>query len=425
MMRNRVISIAMAFIGLAVGAGFASGQEVMQFFVHFGQAGIWGAVAVAIFMTLAGMIILQLGSYYQANEHTAVLDEVTHPLLAKVLDWSVMLTSFSLGFVMFAGGGANLNQAFGIDKLWGSLILLVVVLIIGRFDVDKVSNAIAITTPLIIVMLIIVFIFCLATANTPTEQLDLAASQIHSTLPNIVVATLNYAGFNLIVVVSMSIVIGGYYLNPRVAGLGGLLGGGLFGAMLVMTAIALYVKIDKVYDSPLPMLQIVQDIHPAMGYVMSIAIYGMIFNSAVGMLYSLTRRLTSNKPAKAFYPTYVVVVLVAFAISFFGFRNLVTYVYPALGYVGVVLSIVLVINWMKDLTEIRKETRRRKKIRDLMMIKLHPRRQFTPAQQRRLDYHLGESNIDDSELHETFEEKVTEAIVEEEENRDPQARNLQ
>ena len=129
-MTKRVISIAMAFVGLAVGAGFASGQEVMQFFVHFGTAGIWGAVFVAIFMAIGGMVILQLGSYYQANEHTAVLDEVAHPVLAKVLDWSVMLTIFSIGFVMFAGGGANLNQAFGIENIWGSLILLVLVLMV-------------------------------------------------------------------------------------------------------------------------------------------------------------------------------------------------------------------------------------------------------------------------------------------------------
>lgn len=40
---KRVLSISMAFVGLSVGAGFASGQEVLQFFVKFGMKGVLGA----------------------------------------------------------------------------------------------------------------------------------------------------------------------------------------------------------------------------------------------------------------------------------------------------------------------------------------------------------------------------------------------
>ena len=37
----------MAFIGVVVGAGFASGQEAMQFFVAFGKWGLWGIALAA------------------------------------------------------------------------------------------------------------------------------------------------------------------------------------------------------------------------------------------------------------------------------------------------------------------------------------------------------------------------------------------
>ena len=40
-MVKRAIGIALAFIGLVVGAGFASGQEISQYFVAFGLSGIW------------------------------------------------------------------------------------------------------------------------------------------------------------------------------------------------------------------------------------------------------------------------------------------------------------------------------------------------------------------------------------------------
>jgi uncharacterized membrane protein YkvI len=41
-MRKINLQVAAAYVGTAIGAGFASGQEIMQFFVRFGHKGIWG-----------------------------------------------------------------------------------------------------------------------------------------------------------------------------------------------------------------------------------------------------------------------------------------------------------------------------------------------------------------------------------------------
>ena len=73
-MVKRAIGIALAFIGLVVGAGFASGQEISQYFVAFGISGIWGAVIAGVVMAAAGLATLELGSYFQAKEHRFVLD---------------------------------------------------------------------------------------------------------------------------------------------------------------------------------------------------------------------------------------------------------------------------------------------------------------------------------------------------------------
>lgn len=112
-MFKRALGIAMAFIGLIVGAGFASGQEMMQFFVAFGTMGIVGALIASLVMMLSGIAALQLGSYTQASEHTAVFRLVSHPAVAWFMDAVTVTTLFAIGFVMFAGGGANLSQQFG------------------------------------------------------------------------------------------------------------------------------------------------------------------------------------------------------------------------------------------------------------------------------------------------------------------------
>ena len=130
-MFKRTIAVAMSVVGLIVGAGFSSGQEVLQYFVAFGKMGIWGAVIVAVLMSAAGMIVLQLGSYFQADEHAGVLRTIGTTTVSWILDIGIVFTLFSVGFVMLAGGGSNLNQQFGIPSWVGSAILLVLVLLRG------------------------------------------------------------------------------------------------------------------------------------------------------------------------------------------------------------------------------------------------------------------------------------------------------
>ena len=85
-MLKRSLAISMAFVGTLAGAGFASGQEAMTYFVAFGNWGIVGALLGSIVMIICGIAILQRGSYYQAREHTAVIDRITNsPIIAKIL----------------------------------------------------------------------------------------------------------------------------------------------------------------------------------------------------------------------------------------------------------------------------------------------------------------------------------------------------
>ncbi|MDU7287771.1 MAG: hypothetical protein E7L40_09465 [Corynebacterium kroppenstedtii] len=44
-MFKRTIAVAMSVVGLIVGAGFSSGQEVLQYFVAFGKWGSGGPLS--------------------------------------------------------------------------------------------------------------------------------------------------------------------------------------------------------------------------------------------------------------------------------------------------------------------------------------------------------------------------------------------
>lgn len=375
----------MAFVGVVVGAGFASGQEAMQYFVAFGTMGMWGMILTAVLMLVAGIAFLQLGSYFQATEHTAVYSKVSGPITSRILDWGTLLTLFSIGFVMFAGGGANITQQFPNVPIWvGGTAMLILVLITGLLDVDKVTTVLGLVTPFVIVFIGFTTIYAIATADIDLAALnDYAVNNVDGAVSTWWLGALNYTGLASICGASMAIVIGGNYLDNKTVGLGGVLGGTIFVFMLALLVTALFFVAPSVNGQDMPVLALINTIHPALGYVMTFVIYGMVFNTAVGMFYALAKRLTRRTPEK-FFLVYTVSCIIGFVLSFAGFQNLVSFVYPILGYIGLFLIAVTVFSWIRNRDKITTESQRRARARVLVQRRLDPRERFTKKNQKEL-----------------------------------------
>lgn len=392
----QIMKVAMAFVGVIVGAGFASGQEVLQYFVAFGVDGVWGAALSGLVMTLMAIIILQLGSYFRAGEHGEVLKRVTHPVFSRILDVGVVVTLFSTGFVMFAGAGSNMQQQWDLPLWVGAVLMLAMVLAAGMLDVDKVTAIIGAITPFILAFIVLASVYTVFTADIDVARLDAAAlATVDTTLPHWSVAAVNYVGFNLMVAVSMAIVIGGTMFNPRLAGRGGLAGGLVYSVMIVISALTLFAAVEAVGTDALPMLTIINELNPVLGQLMAVVIYLMIFNTALGMFYALGKRLTASHPER-FRPIFVVVTVVGFVLSFIGFETLVAYVYPVLGYIGLLLIAVMTWAWLRGRSRIGQESTRRDLIDRLL-----GRRgagSFAPEDQRDYERAVAESNLPQEEI---------------------------
>ncbi|MEN1940138.1 hypothetical protein WCE41_00340 [Luteimonas sp. MJ246] len=407
---KRALGIAMAFIGLIVGAGFASGQEMMQFFVAFGTMGIVGAVIASLIMTVSGIAAFQLGSYTQATEHTAVFRLVSPRAVAGFMDLVTIATLFAIGFVMFAGGGANMAQQFDWPVWAGATLTLAAVLVAGMFDVSKVTRIIGVMTPFIIVFLVGASLWSIATADADVRMLNVAAAQVRTTLPNWWVGALNYVGLCVVTAVSMAIVMGGDVFDTRAAGVGGLLGGLLFLVLLTLSVVALFLQVRTVGSDELPMLALVDAIHPTLGAAMSVVVFAMIFNTALGMFYALGKRLTRRRP-EWFRRVYIASVLVGFGLSFIGFRELVSYVYPALGYLGLGVIVAMGAGWLRGRETMSAESARRQRLRALATLRLDPRQEFTDRDAAELRELSEDSNLSTSDLHAIIVDRAEKALA--------------
>ncbi|MDY3126861.1 MAG: hypothetical protein SOW59_01840 [Corynebacterium sp.] len=410
-MFKRALAISMAFIGVIVGAGFASGQEAMQYFVAFGNWGLVGVVVASVMMLIAGVAMLQLGSYFQASEHTAVYQKISGPITSKILDVSTIVTLFSIGFVMFAGGGSNLNQQFPSIPIWaGATILLVLVILVGLLDVNKVTAVIGAITPFVIVFIVLATTYTIIQADVNLQILNTYATEnVNTTLPNWWISALNYTGLNILCAVSMSIVIGGSILDGRAVGYGGIIGGFFYLLLLGLLVFSLYFVAADVNGLDMPVLELINHINPVLGYIMTFVIYGMIFNTAVGMFYALGKRLTRGKP-RLFFPVYAASCVIGFALSFIGFQQLVGGVYPILGYMGLLMFVVLAVNWVRNRGKISGESERRMRARTLLARRVDPRKRFTKKNQEELSKLAKESNMDDDKFVETVSDEILDEL---------------
>ena len=406
---GKTFKVALALVGLTVGAGFASGQEVIQYFLSFGYWGIVGAAIAGITIAVFSGWVYQLGSYYLADDHSAVFKSVSRPWIAKYMDITTMFTLFCIGFVMVAGAGANLEQQFGLPTWVGSAIMVVLLLLSGLLDVDKLTSVISFITPLLIICLLAAFVITLTDMPDNVGQInEIAQTNPHAsgTFDNWLITALNYATLVMIMDTSMMLVFAGSHMNPAQAGKGGLLGGIMFAVLLLILTFVLFMNMEHVMGSDLPLLKVFDNMHPAVGVFVSIVIYLMIYNTAVGLFYALSRRLSHDKPGK-FRPYYAVVVLIGFALSFIGFADLVGWVYPVLGYLGLVLAIVMGVAWFRDRENIQDETGRRERLAELAETQLNPASDdLTHAERAEVDELASNSHVDDQELWQSVQEEV-------------------
>lgn len=407
MRKMTAVKVALAFVGLIVGAGFATGQEMIQYFTSFGAVGIWGAVISGLLVTAAGSVTLLLGSYFMAESHSKVFGNVAHPWLSRFLDWSVTFTLFSVGFVMIAGAGSTLEQQFGLPTWIGAGLMTLLVLAAGQLDVDRVSSIISGITPLVVIAILAAFVWTMFDLPQDLSQLSAVAQQAESPVRPWWVSAMNYTGMNLMVAVSMCLVIGGSTPNTREAVWGGFSGGLLYMILVLMVVALLYLNIQDVGQAEVPMLSLFESIHPAAAAVMVVIVYLMIFNTVIGLFYALGRRLTVRAPHR-YRPVFLLVCLVGYALSFLGFSTLMSYIYPLVGYIGMLMIVVFIVWWVRRRVQVGQETDRRDRIRALLRLRDDPKRRFTARHERKLAGYLQDSSAQGETLTEALDLEVIE-----------------
>ena len=365
-MSTKYLSVAFAYVGVIIGAGLASGQDLLQYFLSFGSIGFVGIVGVGLLNVLFGGIALQLGSYYRSDNHDEVFERIAHPALRRVIDVVLVFSGFAMGFVMLAGAGANLEQQFGMPAWAGSALCAVLVVLTAFLDFDRIMKVIGVFTPMIVLAITVLTVYSLARPHPGLAELDAIASRVSPALPNLWLSTINYFALCVVGGIAMAFVLGGSVLRIGEARRAGRVGGIIIALVVGADALALYLNLDRVWDVNVPALEIARSIHPAFAFAYTLIIFALIYNTVFSLFYSTARRFSGGSTTRMRL-VLVGVVALGYAASFMGFKKLVGAMYPIIGYLGIALLGVLVLGWIRQRSSVaREENLRRKLIRLLV-----------------------------------------------------------
>lgn len=124
---SNVFSFAGAFVALLIGAGFATGQEIMQYFVSYGFWGIGGAIVVLLLFLYVGREFMAVGQREKFEKGNDIYLYYGGKYIGGFYDYFSVIFIFMSFFVMVSGAGSTIEQHYGIDKTIGCTVMAICV----------------------------------------------------------------------------------------------------------------------------------------------------------------------------------------------------------------------------------------------------------------------------------------------------------
>lgn len=338
-----IIKFAGAFIAFLIGAGFATGQEVFQYFTSHGYAGLLVGLATFIGLGYAGSDFIAVGYNVKFNNTNDIYRYYCGKHIGGFYDYFSTLFIFMSYIVMLAGCGATVAQHYGLDPRIGGVIMLILSVVTVAMGLGKIVDIIGTIGPAIVIIALSVGLAALvmnpdgvSVGNEMLKDPEFM-KKITRVGDNWLEAAASYVGFCMLWLAAFCAALG-QKANSAKEGVTGMMLGSLgftLGAVVLMFGFLAHM--NEVALADIPSLIIAAQIYPPVASVFSIVIMAGIYTTSVPLLWSVSARYAEEK-TKKFNVLTVVLGVAAFIVAFsLPFKMIINYIYGINGYVGILL----------------------------------------------------------------------------------------
>ncbi len=329
----KIFQVSTVFIGTIVGAGLASGKEITEFFTQYGLKSFLGIIVCGIFYIILGCMISRISIDYNLNSYSDVINIISPNIIGKFTGIITTLFLISSSSIILAGSGAVINQFFGIPKILGSLIMILIAIFFLLRGTDGLIEVNSFIVPgLIAVMVLITILYFMFSKDTISFS---NISNFPAQKTGIALSTILYAGYNTLSASGVIVPLSSKVNKSKTMILGIIAGASGLTILCLVINLLLTVNQPYIYQYEIPLLFVANRFGSIIQAMLLVIIWLEMFSTEVSDVYSISKTLeqTLNIDFKiAIFP----VLAFALLISQFGFGNLINKLYPMFGLLSLI-----------------------------------------------------------------------------------------
>lgn len=356
---SNVLMYGGTFIAFLIGSGFATGQEVLQYFTSYGYWGVAGtAVMFCIFMYVCSSFIL-VGNENNFEKPNDIYVYYCGKYIGRFFDYFSVLFIYMSYFVMIAGAGATVKQQYEIPNIYGAVFLALMSAITVSFGLNNMVKILGKIGPIIAIIAISLGIWSIVNNfRGLSEDHEIVYSlPILKASTNWFFSAASYTGFCMLWLAAFVSAIGSKANSKKEGVLGIFVGVAGFSIAVLIVSLGLLANIGTVSNSMVPLLHLAGKINPIFGSVFSVIIIAGIYTTAVPLLWTVSSRIINNDKDSRFIIVTAVLAFIGFFVGLkVPFDKLVNVVYVVNGYVGFLLFFMMIIKSIRRLTKRREST---------------------------------------------------------------------
>jgi uncharacterized membrane protein YkvI len=331
------IKIAFVFIGTIVGAGLASGQEILQFFSLYGIKGFYGIILCCSLYLIFSILIVNLCFKYKYKSYRDILISIFGNKAGTVIDLFLSFFIFGSSTIMISGGGAMLHEYAGIKTYWGIFIMCIIVFFITILSTKGLIaiNTIEVPYSVSIILMLGVLVFL---SISRIGDINAFLYGIAPIKKNWLTSGILYSAFNIIGATGVICPMTNDIKNKKSFIYGCIVGSIVLTMLALSINFTILIYSPQSYHNEIPNLFIANHYGKLISLCLTIIIWLEMLSTEISDIYSLSYRI--HYSSKLSYTTCVLIImLLSIPFSFLGFSNLIALLYPPFGVVGIIFLI--------------------------------------------------------------------------------------
>lgn len=344
-------AITTTYVGTLFGAGFVSGQELLQFFAVYPDKALYGVIILALMVFVFSFMVMH-SSYIKQPKSFEQVIVGENKLLKLFINITFLFFSAGVLVIMFAGAGALFNSLFGIPNIIGSIVMCLLVLFIGLKDTTGIMNTFKILTPIMFVIAITTALLGINIEVSSIGVIDHGPLKFTWWFSAIL-----YMAYNFYLEIGLLSPMGKNAKSVKEIFKGALCSALILGIICYAVVFSIIHNMGSVQNVEMPMLEIAKNISPLMNNVYAFVLFGGLVSASIGMLFAIINYIdgSNNKKLKNRKITIPALCLIALSLSSLGFSSLISIVYPILGYFGLLAIVGVVINYIINIRKYKKQ----------------------------------------------------------------------